>query len=318
MGKPLLLALGGGVVSAVFFLSVLTGSAGALILAYLTTLPLFLVGLHGGSAAGLIAGAGGALVVALGGGATATFGYVVSNVLPAVLLVRQALLSRPVPDGGTEWYPAGALLLWLSGYGLALFLLGVVLAADWEGGLRGALETYLEASLTAFAESVGDGAIGGAESGRISQAVAAIAPGLMIISWISMVVINATLAQGALMRFAQNRRPPMGLADIDLPGWLPAALAAAGLAPTLLGGTVGFVALNVAIVLGFACFFVGLGVVHAWARHRPGRPLLLAAFYLVLLFFGWPVLLVTGLGVIEQWLGLRRRFAAGGRGQEDE
>jgi hypothetical protein len=63
---------------------------------------------------------------------------------------------------------------------------------------------------------------------------------------------------------------------------------------------------------------VGLAVVHVWARQWPARLAILAGFYLLLLVFGWLAFLaVAGLGFMEQWLHLRRRFARGGS-QEDE
>jgi hypothetical protein len=44
---------------------------------------------------------------------------------------------------------------------------------------------------------------------------------------------------------------------------------------------------------------------------------ILTGCYAVLLLFGWPALLVAGLGFMEQWLLLRRRVA-GGTGLEEE
>jgi hypothetical protein len=62
---------------------------------------------------------------------------------------------------------------------------------------------------------------------------------------------------------------------------------------------------------------VGLAVVHVWTRRWPARMVTLTGCYLLLLVFGWPVLLVAGLGFMEQWL-LLRRHVAGGTGQEEK
>jgi len=48
MTKALLMFIGGGVLSALLYLSVVTGGMGALILAYLAPLPLLMVGLGAG------------------------------------------------------------------------------------------------------------------------------------------------------------------------------------------------------------------------------------------------------------------------------
>ncbi len=46
---------------------------------------------------------------------------------------------------------------------------------------------------------------------------------------------------------------------------------------------------------------------------------MLVVFYLVLVLFGWPAfLVVAALGFIEQWTGLRRRFAGPCNSQEYE
>ena len=66
------------------------------------------------------------------------------------------------------------------------------------------------------------------------------------------------------------------------------------------------IGLGAALILGFGFFFVGLGVLHALLR---GHPLMLTALY-VSLVLSWPALIVTALGLVEQWVDLRRRFAS--------
>jgi hypothetical protein len=79
-----------------------------------------------------------------------------------------------------------------------------------------------------------------------------------------------------------------------------------------------FAARNSALALLVPYFLVGLAVVHVWARQWPSRLMILVGFYLLMVLFGGiGMLLVAGLGFMEQWLRLRRRFAGHG-GQEDE
>src|SRR5438477_330936 len=63
-----LIAVGGGVLSASLYLSVVLGSAGAMLLAYLAQLPLFVAALGFGTVAGLTASGAGMGIVALAGG----------------------------------------------------------------------------------------------------------------------------------------------------------------------------------------------------------------------------------------------------------
>jgi hypothetical protein len=128
-----------------------------------------------------------------------------------------------------------------------------------------------------------------------------------------LLAINGVLAQGALARFGLTWRPSPDIAALTLPKALPAAALLCG-ALAAVPGTVGYLGLNLVLVLSIAFFLAGLAVVHALARRLEARLFMLIAFYAVL-FFGWPVLVVAGLGFLEPWVGLRRRFAATAPGQ---
>ena len=101
---------------------------------------------------------------------------------PALIVARLAPLARQGPDGRTEWYPPGRLLLWLTAYGLALFAVTLALTADQDGGLRGAAERHLTATA----------AIGPAMAlePAFIEVMAALLPGLMIVMWLAMLTIN--------------------------------------------------------------------------------------------------------------------------------
>ena len=90
--------------------------------------------------------------------------------------------------------------------------------------------------------------------------------------------------------------------------WVPALLAVAA-AATLLGGAARFVGINVMIVLAVPFCLSGLAVLHTVARRfsRPAVPLV--TFYVLAVVFGWPLLLIAVLGLLDSPLGLRRRLA---------
>jgi len=97
------------------------------------------------------------------------------------------------------------------------------------------------------------------------------------------------------------------MAALSLPVWIPALLALAA-AAIVLGGTARFVGVNVMIVLAIPFFLAGLAVLHTVAR-RLSRPTIpLVTFYVLAGVFGWPLLLVALLGVLDSSLGLRRRI----------
>jgi len=143
-------------------------------------------------------------------------------------------------------------------------------------------------------------------------------PGTALASWVLMLLVNVALAQAILTRRGQALRPTPGLSELELPDWAAGAFALALVAAVASSSLLGDLGATVALVLGVAYFLAGLGVVHAATRGRPRRGLMLALFYGVLLLFGWAAFLVAGLGVIDQWAGLRRRLAAssGGAGPD--
>jgi len=54
--------------------------------------------------------------------------------------------------------------------------------------------------------------------------------------------------------------------------------------------------------------FSGLSVVHKLAAFTPLPGALLALVYMVMIFSGWFALIIAGLGVLEQWIGLKDRM----------
>ena len=311
--KASVAAAAAGLISALLFMSHTLGSVGALVLVYLTMLPLFLAGLGLGVAGALISAIVAGLVVGLAAGGLAFIGFVATNAVPVVIAVRLALLSHAGPDGTQEWFPLGRLLQYIIGYGLLLFALALVLASGSDGGLLGLLEGLLAREFADFL------AIVGAEATVPAAGMLALAtPGLVLASWLLMLVINAALAQGVLTRFGAALRPNLRLADVTLPDWLPLALAGAALVAVLATGTTRLVAVTVACALCAACFFAGLGIVHAWLHGRSGRTLLLALLYGTIVMLGWPIVIVAGLGLADHWTGWRRRMAAQASDREDE
>ena len=139
-------------------------------------------------------------------------------------------------------------------------------------------------------------------------------PGFGAVAWIGLIAANGVLAQGALAGFGWARRPSPSLAVFAVPWWtllpLAIAIAAATLGRDLpRGEEIAFAGSNLVVILAMPFLFQGLGVLHALAARSSKRTWLLAGVYGAVLIFGWPIPLIVALGVIEQWVGLRRRYA---------
>jgi hypothetical protein len=319
MTRSLIIGSLAGIASAVLVLTAASGPLGIL-LGYLAPLPLFFAGLTHGVTAVAIAGAVGTLVSGINGLLAGSV-YLATFAAPVALVVRQALLARPATEAETgaelsgelEWYPVGRLVLWLTGWSLGLFGVALLLTADREGGLPGMLQPLLIPFLSAMQQGAGQAA----DLEAVAKRLATMMPAVFGVSWLVMMTINGTLAQGLSVLLKQNRRPSPLYRAFTLSRSLAVALVAALVMAVVLPGDIAFIGGTVAAILAFPFFLQGLAVVHGLAAKASLPGLVLAAFYAALVVAGALVgVLVVILGFIEEWAGFRRRFAGAGASQE--
>ncbi len=300
------IAAGCGALAACLYLAVLLGSSGAVILVYLTQLPLYLAGLWLGAGAAAVAGTAATLIMLLASDLIAAALFVGLNAVPVTLLTRQALLARQAEDGTVHWYPLGLLTAWLTAYALA----GIVFALLTLGGVEGVQAGLRTIIAPALDRITGQPLI---DRDEIAASLAMVIPGVVAASWMVMAIINASLAQGLLARFAVNWRPSPDIAGLGLPGWMPILLGLAA-AATAFGGASRFLGVNAMIALAVPFCLAGLAVLHVAVRRLSHPAMLLITFYTMAALFGWPLFVVAVVGLFESWLGLRRRLAPpGGR-----
>lgn len=316
-----LFALCGGALSGACYLSVLSGIPDALILAYLAQFPLILAGLGMGVSASVLAALAAVLLIALIGGIFGAMSFTLFGAAPSILLTKLALLARPrgsegngeeAPEGELEWYSPGAMIMWLTGFGVLAFMVALFTASSQSGGLEGVIREELTLTMSQFLDSYD-------ESLRQSviEMVAPFFPSALFVFWLVMMVVNAALAQGILVRWNRNLRPTPDITQVELPNILPMAIAAASVIALLGEGTSAYAARNLVVIFSVPYFFSGLGVIHALMRRVADSILPLVLFYVFLLFLGWPIFMITGLGFIDHWMGLRETLNAPENGEED-
>jgi len=281
-------------------LAVATGSSSSLILIYLSQLPLFIGGLWLGAGVALAAGVTASMMLLAASDITAALMFAALNVVPVILLVRQALLARTATAGAMEWYPPGLLAVWLTGLGLTAIAVAFFLFGGPDS-LQSAMREMLAPALDRLFDKSAPG------RDEFTHLLAMIMPGLVAASWMAMTLINGILAQGLLARFGASWRPSPALATLSLPRWFP-LLPVLATAATALGGTIGFFGINMMIVLTLPFCLAGLAVLHTIASRFSRPAILLISFYVLAGLFGWPLLLITFLGLIDASLRLRGRF----------
>ncbi|MEO5335678.1 MAG: DUF2232 domain-containing protein [Magnetospirillum sp. WYHS-4] len=305
MSKPLLIVLAAGVASALASLSMATGSVLALLMMYVAPLPLLLAGLALGPRLAALAAAAGFAVTGLLGGTAAAAVFGLLHAAPAWVVVRQALAYRTAPDGTIEWSSPGGIVAWLALMAAAM-VAGAATALSGGDGLEAAVQASLDQAFRQLSlpDPLREGWL---------DILVPLFPGFAGSAWVVTTVANAALAQALLARSGRALRPSPAFADLTLPDWASVGLVAvAGLAvaaTAIEAGELRYLGRNLAVVLMVPFFFQGLAVVHAMARRSMNGTMLLAAFYLLVLVFDGAKLLVAGVGVFEQWVGIRRRFA---------
>lgn len=295
-----------GLASGVLFLALIGGAAMMPLVAYFVQLPLFFVGLTLGAASATVASLASVLLVLIASGWLAGLLFAVIEAVPLLVVVRAGLLSRQdAPGGDVDWYPPGMILAGLVVYVLGATLLALTPIALQQGDLGGLIEDALndvEIQLQAQGQAL---ALGEQLSGLVP-----FMPGIVAASWIVMVVLNGILGQWLARRQSMALRPSPHLRELVVPSWIIPAMALAAAGTFMTDGNVLIMAATAAVVLAVPLLFQGLAVVHTFVARLAAPRAALFGFYLTLILFSWPlVLVVVLLGIAEEWVQFRQRGA---------
>ncbi|MGI9418151.1 MAG: DUF2232 domain-containing protein [Geminicoccaceae bacterium] len=301
MSQALALAVLAGVISGGLGLAPLSGSFGLILVSYFVQLPIMLAGLTMGLPSAIVAVVTAGIISTLIAGLLPAFIYLAAFALPALWVVRQALLSRQ-DQAGLVWYPPGLILAQLTVMAVLAIAFAFFAFMGQPGGLLGVIETMLTQAFEELSAAAGQSA---PDLSTLSSK-AAWMPALVACSWLIMAVVNGVLAQAIAVRSGWARRPSPQLSALDLPFWLWPLMGGALLAAMLGSSGLGMLGRSALIVLVVPFGFQGLAVIHKFANRWTYRQLGLAAVYAGIIVFNWPILAVVALGLVEDWAHLRR------------
>ena len=309
MVQIILIGIGAGLATALLFASLASGSPFAVLLFYLSPLPILIAGIGWSYWAGLTAALSSAFSLAFVFGPFFSLAFFLGVGLPAWWLGYLALLARPAeratPDG-LEWYPVGRIVLWTAIIGAVTVVASIPFfgtdAESFHANLRAAIETAL---------GLGPGTPG-ADRGRNRiidpDVLAALAPPMVASLTTIILSVNLWLAARIVKLSGQLRRPWPELPLIVFPP-LASAFLAAAIAGIFLPGLLGIVSDIVAATLMIAYAFVGFAVLHVITRGIGSRAFVLTGVYAAVIIFGWPALILSVLGLADTVLDLRGRAA---------
>ena len=313
-----LIGIGAGAAAALLFASVTSGSWLSIVLFYLAPLPIMIAGIGWSHWAALVAALTGALALGLVFGAVFFFAFLAGAGIPAWWLGYLAMLARPATAGANggspaalEWYPPGRLVLWAAV--LAALIVVVAIpnfgtdAESFRAGLHQALARMLRVETGAPAGSpLTVPGVSNAER-LIDFMVTAIPPAAAVLATITN-TFNLWLSARIVKFSGLLKRPWPQLSAMTFPPLAAAALAIA-MGLSFLGGLIGIVAGVLSACLLMAFGVLGFAVLHAITQGINSRGFLLGGVYAAVMVFGWPILALCLLGLIEIAINLRARVA---------
>lgn len=296
-----------GIVSTLLLAAIAAGSLLALPLFLAAPLPIAVAGFAFGS----IAAAIGAATLGI---AAAIFVDPITGItalalvgLPVTAIVHYFGLSRASgPDGTTEWFPLGPILVRVA----AIAAAGTIVTGIVTGFNAAELTTALRTDAAAWLEAAGMSA-NDADIAWFVDAVVSFLPVTTAGFAVAMAVAGAFLGSSIAASLGYQVRPRRAAWTVGLPRTAAIVFLAAALLSAI-PGAVGDAASAVAGAFGTALLLVGLGVIHAVTRRIGARPLVLFLVYASIPLFGIPGLLYAALGILDTAIPLRPQTDAAG------
>ena len=316
------LGIAAGLVGALLFSVVATGSPLGIVLLYLAPLPLLIVGIGWHHLVALLALAVGALATTAFLRPAAGLAFAMGPALPAWWLSYLVLLLRPVRRGEAEpveWLPIGHLLFWSGACGAIVALVSSIAIgggdyAEFRGTLSRLVESFLRLQMGLRRDApLPD--VAGWSGAEFVGALVAVAPAVLALGMTLVLAANVWSASRVVAISGRLARPWPDIPSIRLP---VAALTLLG-AGALLAILPGFAGVAGAAILGagtLAFALQGLALLHDVSRGRHGRGLLLASAYVLALLFAQAVVpLLALIGIADTATAIRPALKArvGGR-----
>lgn len=314
MVQLILIGIGAGAATALLFASIASGSVFSVLLFYLAPLPILIAALGWSHWAALIAAIAAATGLAFVFGAFFFIAFMVGIGLPAWWLGYLALLARPVTNGGgtpesLEWYPVGFLVVWAAIVGALVVSAAILNFGIDEESFRASLRNGLERMLRLQTRAGAPGRVPGITDSKrlLDFLVLALPPAAAVLATITN-VLNLWLASRIVRVSGTLRRPAPDLPSMQFPAYAP-VLVAGAVAGSFLSGLVGVAAgvLTASMLMAYA--ILGFAVLHSITRGMDSRLFVLGGIYAAVVVFGWPVLVMTLLGLADTAFDIRGRVA---------
>ncbi len=265
-------------------------------------LPMAYIGLSYGIAQAAMVAVGALALTAILLAPSLAIIFALMFLVPTLVLVRQALLSRQMEDGQFEFFPLEKLIVMT----LAITGFGTLLVFSLFSGDGGMPQSFANAMGNApeIRQTL-------SQMYDLSSADAILRVANLIIitgfaSWPLLLLGNMQIAQALSEKFEKNLRPGGDYTKLTLPIWLMPALLVFLATSTLLDGWPGTLGATLAGIVLAAYFLLGLAIIHAISRPWNGRGFFLAVLYFLLFVMAWVIIPIALMGLLDARFDFRK------------
>jgi hypothetical protein len=314
MMQIVLIGLGAGAASALLFASIASGSPLSFALANFAQLPILLAAIGWTHLAGLLATLVASVGLALATSGSVALAFFLGIGLPAWWIGYLALLARRTgPDpANIEWYPVGRIVVWTA-IAAGLVVLVTMLRYGFDADqIQAGMRRELERALRFLSGSPANSPLqipSVREPERLLDLLVLIVPPMKAVALTATSLLNLWLAALIVRVSGRLKRPWPQIAQMTFPPFAATVLAIA-VAGTFLPDLIGLASgvFTASLLLAFA--LLGFAVLHTITLGINGRAFMLTGLYFTVGLFGWPIVIVSMVGLFEAMLGMRARAAA--------
>ncbi len=315
MMQIVLIGLGAGAASALLFASIVSGSPLSFVLANFAQLPILLAAIGWTHLAGLSAALVASLGLALATTGSVAIAFMLAIGLPAWWIGYLALLARPAPGAdpaALEWYPVGRIVVWTAIAAALVVLVSMMRYGFDATQMQAGLRRELERALRFLSGSPADSPLelpSVRDPARLLDILVLIVPPMKAVALTATSLLNLWLAALIVRVSGRLKRPWPQIAQMVFPPFAATALALA-VAGTFLPDVIGLASgvFTASLLLAYA--LLGLAVLHTLTAGMNGRGFMLTGLYFIVVLFGWPLVLLSLVGLLETTMSLRARAAA--------
>lgn len=302
MSQTIPFGIAAGVVTALLFGAIITGSPLAMLLYLFTPLPVLAAGFMRGPSAALIAALAAALVLGVAAAhPVLALTYAAIFGLPSIVSLA-LLLRAPRGPASAESGMLGATVLMAGAFGAANVLLLGPDEAKYQETLRAVFDYYQKqlGGLTGEPLPVDQAAL-------VLDFMTRVLPVVAAVSWLAIMLGNLWIA-GRIASRRPGARRPWPEAPIELPSWMPITFMASLVLTYFTQGYTALLASAFAAAHGAGYLLQGLALIHRMTEGRPLRPLILILTYVAILLAGYyTAFLIITFALAAPVLGFDRR-----------